>query len=75
MSDYIIPMRSRTEAELGSRAARSHGIRASVVSVDPSLTRSGCSYGLRVSSRDAADVIRILGARGISHGEMIGRGR
>lgn len=75
MSDYIIPMRSRTEAELGSRAARSHGLRVAVVSVDPSLTKSGCSYGLRVPSRDAADVIRILEARGINHGEMIGRAR
>lgn len=75
MGDYVIPMRSRTEAEKGRRAARMRGIDAAVVSVEPSLTRSGCAFGLLVHGNDEMKVRRLLDQAGLSHGEMIGHMR
>lgn len=73
MGECVIPMRSRTDAEKGRRAAKSVGIPVFVVSVDPSLTKHGCSVGLRCAARYAGYLTELFARLGISHGEVIGR--
>ena len=73
MNECVIPMKSRTEAERGVRAARMYRIMATVVSVDPSVTKNGCSVGLKVPCDYAAELTYIFDSRGIGHGEIIGR--
>ena len=73
MGECVLPMRSRTEAEKGRRAANSHKILATIVSVDPTLTKHGCSVGLRVSCQNAFYLTKIFDENNISHGDIIGR--
>ena len=73
MGECIIPMRSRTEAEKGRRAAKNERILTAVVPVDPSITRHGCTVGLRVSCSHAAYLADLFDEYGIRHGEIIGR--
>ncbi len=48
------------------------GISAEIVSVDPSLTRRGCAYGVSFPCEYEWQVKRILGARKIEYGDIIG---
>lgn len=75
MSDCIIPMRTRTAAEKARRAAAITKIPAEIVSVDPSVTRHGCSVGLRLNCADVNFLTEQLDKRGIVYGDVIGRGR
>ncbi len=73
MKDCIIAMRSVTLANKAERALRSEGIGSELVSVDPALTKRGCSYGLTVRCDMVDNIEEILNRRGISHGEIIGK--
>lgn len=73
MADCVIGMKSPTAAEKARRIAASEKIRAEVVSVDPSVTKRGCSLGLRLSCADAERLTEILDRRNISYGDVIGR--
>ena len=73
MSDCIIAMKSQTMAEKARRIAASEKIRAEIVSVDPSLTRHGCSLGLMLDCTEAKKLTPILAKRNIAHGDIIGR--
>ncbi len=75
MSDCILPMRTRTSAEKARRAAAIAKIPAEVVSVDPSVTKYGCSVGLRLNCADVDKLTEQLDKRGIVYGDVIGRGR
>ena len=71
MSDCIVAMKSRTAAERAKRlAARRQDI--SVVSIDPSVTRGGCSVGLRLNCAEVPRLLREMERQGIEHGETIG---
>ena len=72
MSDCILTMKSRTAAESALRDASSRGIRARVVSVDPHITKNGCSYGLRIPCAEAEKLKAEFRKKGISYGELIG---
>ena len=72
MKDCIIAMRSVTLANKAERALRAAGIRTTLVSVEPSLTKRGCSYGLKVGCELVGESEKILDRRGIAHGEIIG---
>ena len=73
MKDCIIAMRSITLANKAERALRAAGIKTELVSVEPSLTKRGCSYGLNVSCDLVDESEKLLDRRGIGHGEVIGR--
>ena len=73
MGECVIPMRSRTEAEKGRRVAGGYRILTTVVSVDPTLTKHGCSVGLRVSCTNVHMLADVLDKNGIPHGDIIGR--
>lgn len=73
MADCIIGMRSQTAAERARRAASGEKLRAEVVSVDPSVTKRGCSLGLRVNCSDVQRITEMLDKRNIPYGDVIGR--
>lgn len=73
MPDCILAMRTRTAAEKARRTAVLEKIEADVVSVDPSVTKHGCSVGLRLNCADADTVKRLLDRKGIVYGDVIGR--
>ena len=66
-------MKSRTDAERGRRAAKANRINVTVVSIDPSITKNGCSVGLKIPCEYASELEYICDSRGIGHGEIIGR--
>lgn len=74
MPDCILAMKTRTAAEKARRTAAFERIEADVVSVDPSVTRHGCSVGLRLNCADVDEVTRLLDRKGIVYGDVIGRG-
>ena len=71
MSDCIVAMKSRTAAERAKRLTAQRR-EISVVSIDPSVTRGGCSVGLRLNCAEVPRLLRELERRGIEHGETIG---
>lgn len=73
MPDCILAIKTRTAAEKARRAAVLERIEAEVVSVDPSVTKHGCSVGLRLRCADVSEVTRMLDRKGIVYGDVIGR--
>jgi hypothetical protein len=73
LADCIIGMKSQTAAERARRAAIIEKLRADVVSVDPSVTKRGCSLGLRVNCDDVQRITALLEKTSIPYGDVIGR--
>ena len=48
------------------------GIKAEIVSVDASLTRRGCAYGVSFPCEKEAQVKRILASKRMEYGVLIG---
>ena len=59
----------------GINALRSAGVFGEVVSLDRSLTKNGCAYGIGFDCHQSSEVERILGYYKIGYGEMIGGSR
>lgn len=74
MPDCILAMKTRTAAEKARRTAAFERMETEVVSVDPSVTRHGCSVGLRLNCADVEEVTQLLDRKGIVYGDVIGRG-
>lgn len=74
MADCVIAMKSHTTAEKARRLASSEKIHAEIVSIDPSLTKHGCSMGIRLDCEDVRRLTELLDRRNIAHGDIIGRG-
>ncbi len=74
MPDCIIAMKTRTAAEKARRAAAFEKITADVVSIDPSVTRHGCSVGLRLNCADVDELTELMDKKNIVYGDVIGRG-
>ena len=72
MNECIIAMKSQTLMKRANRALSGAGIRCEGVSIDPSVTKRGCGYGIAVSCRDAERAAAILDRKHITHGEVIG---
>lgn len=72
MKECIIPMKSPTIAKKAERALAGLKITANVVSVDPSVTKHGCGYGLSLYCCDAERAKDILRYRNIPYGDLIG---
>ena len=73
MPDCILAMKTRTAAEKARRTAAIERIEAEVVSVDPSVTRHGCSVGLSLNCADVEEVTSLLDRKGVVYGDVIGR--
>ncbi len=74
MADCILAMQSMTYAEKAKRAAASLAIRCEIVSIDPSVTRRGCAYGLTFPCREAERLLASLDKKRIPYGDVLGRG-
>lgn len=72
MADCIIPMNSQTTAERARRAANQERIPIEIVSVDPSVTKRGCAFGIRLNCDDTARMMRLMDQKKISYGDVIG---
>lgn len=70
----IASMKTQTAALRGRKALEKYGIASTIVSLDASLTKNGCAYGLSFSCYEAGDAERILRDRGIGYGEIMGKG-
>lgn len=74
MAECIIAMKNQTSAERARRAAAFERIYADVVSIDPSVTRRGCSLGIRLPCSEVDRMKMILEKKNIPYGDVIGRG-
>jgi hypothetical protein len=74
MAECVISVKSNTVAERVRRLAAAERIRSEIVSVDPKLTKRGCSVGLRLPCEDVAALKRILEKRKITYGDIFGGG-
>ena len=68
----IVSTRTYTAAAVARDALRGEGIYAEVVSVDPSLTEYGCSWGVSFNCSQTERVLSVLKRRNISFGGIIG---
>lgn len=75
MSNCIIAMKSVTLAKKAERTLGSNGIRTEVVSIEPSLTKRGCGYGLNLSCRDTEKALELMRRKHITYGETLGSRR
>ncbi|MBQ8475241.1 MAG: DUF3343 domain-containing protein [Clostridia bacterium] len=69
---YIATVKSMTAGIKGCDVLRRYGISCEVVSVDASLTKRGCSYGISFHAERVDEVKRIFGVKGIDYGEIMG---
>ena len=74
MAECVISVKSHTMAERVRRLAAAERIRSEIVSVDPKLTKRGCSVGLRLPCEDVAAMKQILEKRRITYGDIFGGG-
>jgi len=74
MADCIIAMKSMTFAEKGKRAASSAGIFSEIVSIDPSVTKRGCAYGLTIPCSEVNRLVSVFEKRHVQYGEILGNG-
>ena len=72
MSNCIIAMHSATTAKKAERALAAVRIPSHTVSIDPTVTKRGCGYGVSVGCSFLSDAVRVLERKNISHGEVIG---
>lgn len=72
--DCIIAMRSQTYAAKGERLLRRGGISCSIISIDPSLTRHGCAYGLRLPAARCEEAKTIFEKNRLAYGDVLGGG-
>lgn len=70
-SGCIIAMRSQTYASRGKRTLAGCGISAEIVSIDPSLTKHGCAYGLEIYG-DCAAAQTCLSSHRVPYGDILG---
>jgi len=70
--DCIIAVKSQTYASRGGRILHNAGIPHDIVSIDPSFTRHGCAYGLRVAANRCSEARAVLKKHGFSYGDIIG---
>lgn len=67
----ILTMRSQSNASRGKQILRKYGISSELVSIDPSLTRHGCAFGLEICGACSA-ALEHLTAHRVSYGDILG---
>ena len=65
-------IKNMTGAMKARDAMRRAGVTAEVVSIDSSLTKRGCSYGVSFPCEKESEARRILNAKNIDYGEILG---
>lgn len=72
MKTYIATMTSINTAIRAQRALSEAGIFSKIVSIDPKITRRGCSNGIEFASTELDFVKRALLKRGIKGFQILG---
>ena len=72
MADCILAMKTHTEAERARRIGLIEKIPTEIVNIDPSVTKRGCSVGIRLHCAQAEKFREALDKRKIPYGELIG---
>ncbi len=68
----IASMKSMTAALKGKAALEASLIDCEIVSLDPALTEKGCAYGVSFPSARRFEAERILKAKKIPYGKILG---
>lgn len=71
----IATVKSTTAAQIAQRALLKEGISVEIVSVDPAITKRGCTVGIAFPCADVTKVEKIMRRSGIAVGGFIGNGR
>lgn len=69
----IASIKSVTAAEKARRSLERDGVDCSVVSLDPTLTKRGCAWGISFRCFGAADAKKVLRGAHVAYGELIVR--
>jgi len=69
----IIAMRSMTLVMKGKRLLERVNIYSETVSLDTTVTRNGCAYGLKISRYDLDEVLNEFDRKNLAYGEILGR--
>lgn len=68
----IIAMKTVTAAMRAKGTLRSGGVFCDVISLDATLTKNGCAYGLSLEKKNAHKAVMLLERARIGYGEIIG---
>ena len=68
----ILTMQSMTQALKAKNVLEAHGVRVTIVNLDPNLTDKGCAYGIRFLCGLESKVKGILNAKNIPYGILMG---
>ena len=68
----ILTMKTMTRAVKARDVLAGRGIRAEIVSLDPALTRYGCSHGIRIPSAEETHARQLLAEKKIPWGTVLG---
>lgn len=71
---YIAAMKTMTAAQKGKRSLQKAGIQSEIVSLDASLTKNGCAYGLKFFANDVKRAEAVFQRSNISYGDILGIG-
>jgi len=71
MNTCIATMQTVNLSIKAQKALAADGIFSKIVSIDPALTKRGCSYGLEFSCSEEQTVRRILRKNGIRVGQFL----
>lgn len=66
-------METMTLALKAKRLLDSRGIYCEIVSIDPSVTKKGCAFAVKLDCNRVMHATAMLGERRINYGEIIGR--
>ena len=68
----LISFKTMTSSMQAVSVLKTAGISAYVVSIDPNLTKHGCSYGIEIPNTDAGRAVSVLNKKNIKYGEVFG---
>ncbi len=71
MNRCTLTVMTRTGASRAVRVLGKAGISSTVVSVDPSLTKNGCGYGVKLDCSKAENAKKTLSGNGITVGDVL----
>ena len=67
----IFTCRSMTDALRAERVLREGRISGEIISIEPSLTKRGCSYGITVNVQNCEKAESVLRKRHVFFGEVV----
>ncbi len=69
----LISFKTITASLNAVSALKSAGIYSNAVSIDPNITKHGCSYGISLLCSDVDRAISLMTRKRVKYGDVIGR--